>query len=155
MLGMSNAQILPVPAVNAVIINEHKEVLLTRRSMQIREPGKWCLPGGHVEHGEKLLEALCREVAEEVGLEVRKAELLGIYSDPKITVTPEPYYDGRFGQFVAATFLVKEFVGQIKTNFEVDDWDWFTADNIPDPILRSHPIRVLDAFRFQGVPFVR
>ena len=48
------AEIVPIASVNGVIFNPQREVLLTRRSAIVREPGKWCLPGGHLEIGERL-----------------------------------------------------------------------------------------------------
>lgn len=146
--------ILPVPAANAAILKEGK-ILLTRRSPKIREGGKWCLPGGHVELGEDWISAMRREVLEEIGLVVTRSCLIGIYSDPGLTVTPTPYYGNFHGQFVAASFLVTEFEGEIFPNHEVDQWGWFAPDKLPEPMLRSHPIRVQDALNFKGVPFVR
>jgi len=147
-------QIIPVPAANAAIIKEGK-ILLTQRAPSIREGGKWCLPGGHVEHGETWLEAMVREVREEVGLEVKKSCLLGIYSDPLLTVTPVPYYGNQLGQFVSIVFIVTDFVGVVIPNEEVEQFGWFSERDIPSPMLRSHPVRVRDAFDFKGVPFVR
>ncbi|MFM8269703.1 MAG: NUDIX domain-containing protein [Pseudomonadota bacterium] len=146
--------ILPVPAANAAILKNGK-ILLTRRSAQIREGGKWCLPGGHVELGEKWVTAMTREVFEETGLIVKKSCLLGMYSDPELTVTPTPYYGAFHGQFVVATFMVTEFEGELNPNHEVDAWGWFGFNEIPTPMLRSHTIRVHDALNFKGVPFVR
>lgn len=40
------------------------------------------LPGGFVDRGERVEEALKREMREEIGLNVRIVELLGVYSDP-------------------------------------------------------------------------
>lgn len=150
-----NKKIIPVPAANAAILNARGEILLTRRSAHIREAGKWCLPGGHVEPGEKWWDALCREVQEETGLIVVKGELLGVYSDPLLTVTPTAYYGDFHGQFVVATFLVTEFSGEVSPNEEVDEWGWFNQSNLPEPFLRSHPVRVQDAWKYRGVPFVR
>lgn len=150
------AQIIPIPAVNTAVFNENNEILLTRRSSKIREPGKWCLPGGHLEAGELWSEGADRETKEEIGIKVIEAILCGIYSDPNLTVTkevliPEWYH----GQFVVALFKVLSYSGEIVPNEEVDDWDWFPIDNLPDPILKSHPVRVHDAFHFNGTVFVR
>jgi glycerol-1-phosphatase len=147
--------ILPVPAVNAAIFNEKGEILLTRRSPRIREPGKWCLPGGHVEKGEFWERAMCREIREEVGLEVKKNRLIGLYSDPQLTLTLEPLPEGYRVQFVVALFAVTDYVGEVVANEEVDAWDWFRQDRLPEPMVRSHPIRVKDALAFQGKVFVR
>ncbi|MDA8039559.1 MAG: NUDIX domain-containing protein [Actinomycetota bacterium] len=65
----------PVLAVGAVVEVGDK-LLLVRRG---RSPGKgrWALPGGRVEAGESLAEAVAREVREETGLEVSVGELVG------------------------------------------------------------------------------
>jgi 8-oxo-dGTP pyrophosphatase MutT (NUDIX family) len=150
------SSIIPIPAVNTAIFNENNEILLTRRSESVREPGKWCLPGGHLEVGEFWLEGAIRETQEEVGITVKQAILCGIYSDPQLTVTDGPVNpDGLRAQFVAALFKVLSYEGKISPNHEVDDWDWFSPENLPDPILKSHPIRALDAFHFNGTVFVR
>ncbi len=45
-----------LPSVSAVILNERREVLLQRRS----DSGQWWLPGGSVEIGESVIEAIQR-----------------------------------------------------------------------------------------------
>ena len=130
-------------------------VLLTKRSRSVREPGKWCLPGGHLDGGEDWSMAVCREVREEVGLWLSGAELVGIYSDPALTVTAEPLADGSYGQYVVASFLAREFEGEVHPNQEVEEWGWFVPEDLPTPMLKSHPIRIQDAFRFRGKVFVR
>ncbi len=131
------------------------EILLTRRSPIVREPGKWCLPGGHLDGGEDWTTAIRRELNEEIGITVRAETLIGIYSDPNLTVTAEPMREGFHGQFVVASFLITDYTGPIQPNDEVDLWDWFPMNKLPDPIMKSHPIRIEDAFRFNGEVFVR
>jgi ADP-ribose pyrophosphatase YjhB (NUDIX family) len=147
--------IKPVPAVNGIIINEKREVLLTRRSPIVREPGKWCIPGGHLDGGEDWRNAVRRELNEEVGITVTEEKLVGVYSDPSLTVTAEVLKDGFHAQFVVASFLITRYEGTIKVNEEVDLWGWFSFDALPTPILKSHPIRIRDALDFTGEAFVR
>ncbi len=63
----------PVVGVGAVIIEDGK-ILLVKRG---NEPNKymWSIPGGIVKVGESLIEALKREVEEEVGLKVEVGDV--------------------------------------------------------------------------------
>jgi len=67
---------LPVLAVAAIIV-DNGEILLVKRA---NEParGKWSPPGGVVELGESLVDAVKREVREECGLEVQVDRLLDV-----------------------------------------------------------------------------
>lgn len=64
----------PLVGVGAVIVQDGR-VLLVQRG---REPmrGKWTIPGGLIEVGEMLHEAVVRETREETGLEVEPVELV-------------------------------------------------------------------------------
>ena len=69
-------------SVSAVVWREAsagRELLLMRRS----DNGHWGLPGGYVEKGESVAEAVAREVFEETGVMITVGRLIGIYSDPK------------------------------------------------------------------------
>lgn len=59
----------PVPAV-AALIRKEEHVLLIKRGVEPSQ-GKWSLPGGKIELGEELQEALRREMKEELQVEVR------------------------------------------------------------------------------------
>ena len=67
----------PVVAVGAVVFVEDSVVLVRRR----HEPGKglWSLPGGVVELGETLTEAVVRELREEVGVTIECCGVLGVF----------------------------------------------------------------------------
>jgi len=52
----------------AIVQNEHKQLLISRRQQGQHLAGKWEFPGGKVEQGETLETAMLRELKEEVGL---------------------------------------------------------------------------------------
>jgi 8-oxo-dGTP pyrophosphatase MutT (NUDIX family) len=57
--------------VGAIIQDKQGRILVSQRALNSKMyPGKWQIPGGHVEKDEGFLEALKREVKEETGLEV-------------------------------------------------------------------------------------
>jgi 8-oxo-dGTP diphosphatase len=57
--------------------NEDKCLFLRRSADSKTNPGRWEPPGGKIEPGERLDEALQREVLEEAGLQIRVNRLLG------------------------------------------------------------------------------
>jgi 8-oxo-dGTP diphosphatase len=61
--------------VGAIVVEDDR-LLMVRRG-QLPAAGEWSVPGGRVEHGETLAEAVVREVEEETGLEVVCGELVG------------------------------------------------------------------------------
>jgi ADP-ribose pyrophosphatase YjhB (NUDIX family) len=71
------SQLRPEVAVGAIVFDEAGRVLLVERG---RPPGVglWTVPGGRVERGEKLAEAVAREVREETGLEIEVGELAAV-----------------------------------------------------------------------------
>lgn len=67
----------PIVAVGGVVL-KGEEVLLVQRG---RAPlkGHWSIPGGKVEHGERLEDALVREILEETGITCEPIGLIDVF----------------------------------------------------------------------------
>lgn len=71
---------LSIDVVVAIITNQQEEILIARRAIHKHQGGLWEFPGGKVEPGEDLLDALKREIYEELGIIVQMAEPFMQYS---------------------------------------------------------------------------
>src|ERR671915_1792384 len=108
----------PLVAVGAIVVRDGA-LLMVRRA---REParGLWTVPGGHLEAGEHLSEAVRREVAEETGLDVEVRDLMGIFE-----VVGEPH------------FVILDFVAVVAGNSppqpgdDVSDVRWVPLEEVP------------------------
>jgi len=67
----------PQVGVGGVVIRDGKVLLIRRGKEPLR--GRWLIPGGTVELGETLSEALVREMLEETALRVRPLEIVAVF----------------------------------------------------------------------------
>src|SRR5512146_3170977 len=90
--------------VGAIIVNERGELFLARRGpLAKNERGLWEFPGGSVEFGETLADALRREIREEYGLEIEVGELLDVVDH----ILPD---EGQ--HWVSPTYICRPLPGQ-------------------------------------------
>ncbi len=125
----------PHVAVGAIVLRDDA-LLMVRRA---RDPGKglWSLPGGRLETGEYLADAVRREVAEETGLSVTVGELVGIFE-----VVGDPHY-------VILDFFARA-EGEIKpqASSDVDEVRWVPLGEVAS--LESTP-RFVETLKGWGV----
>ena len=116
----------PQLAVSAAIFRDGK-ILLVRRA---RSPAKgfYSLPGGRVEFGESLHQALHREVDEETGL---KIAILGLAGWREVL----PGTGG--GHYLIMSFAARWSAGEPVLNDELDDFRWLAPDALGDLKLTS------------------
>ena len=137
------------PSVSAVIFDRRGRLLLQQRS----DGGQWGLPGGSVEIGESLADAVRREVAEETGLAVAVRRLVGVYSAPRLQVVRYP--DGNVWHYVNVCFECAVRRGALRTCDETLALEYFTPRRLPRTLLANHRVRIRDACARRLAPFVR
>jgi ADP-ribose pyrophosphatase YjhB (NUDIX family) len=139
-------------SVSAVVWREStggRELLLMRRS----DNGHWGLPGGYVEAGESVSEAVAREVLEETGVRIAVGRLVGVYSDPARQVIE--YAPGRRVHAVNLCFEGQPLgQGEPTTPQETLELGYFPPEALPAPFVPIHTIRIEDAVG-GGAPSVR
>jgi 8-oxo-dGTP pyrophosphatase MutT (NUDIX family) len=136
-------------SVCAVILDGRGRLLLQRRS----DGGQWGLPGGSIEAGESVADAVRREVREETGLGVSVGRLVGIYSDPGLQIVRYP--DGLVWHYVTVCFECAVQEGALTTGEETLELRYVSVRRLPATLLPHHRIRITDALARQAAPFVR
>lgn len=106
---------------DGVLIEDEKVLLIKRKKEPFKD--KWALPGGFVEYGEKVEDAVIREVSEETGLKSEIERLFGVYSDPD--------RDPR-AHTVTLVYLLKKIGGKLKGNDDASDAKFFKLGELPD-----------------------
>ena len=112
----------PQLAVSAAIFRDGK-LLLVRRA---RSPAKgvYTLPGGRVEFGESLHEAVAREVMEETALSIA---LIGLAGWREVLPASQGGKGGG-GHYVILPFAARWQSGEVRLNPELDEFQWRVPD---------------------------
>ena len=109
----------PEPTVGALIFNPEGKLLMVKTH---KWKGKYTIPGGHVELGEHLSDALKREIKEETGLNLIEADFLCIQ---------EFIYDERFWEkrhFIFFDYICQVEEGVVQLNDEAQEYLWVDVD---------------------------
>jgi len=127
----------PVVGICAVARTPDGRILLVRRG----DTGGWALPGGTLEWGETLADALPREIEEETGARVvRLGRVTGVYSRPD--------RDWRFHAVNVCVLaeVEPEFRGA-RNALEIREVALFAPDALPGPLSMGHDDLLADALR--------
>jgi 8-oxo-dGTP diphosphatase len=116
-----------IVAVGGITENKEGNILLVKTYH-----GGWVFPGGQVEEGENLIDALIREIKEESGIDVEVSCLIGIYSNTG-------KYKGYNGVEVVPTKVMMDYIckpvsGELCTSEETSESLWVSKGKVLDMI---------------------
>ena len=113
----------PIVAVGAAILDAGRVLLIKRGQEPLK--GRWSLPGGVVELGETLVDALVREVAEEAGIEIHVGPVVDVLD----IVERDP--DGRVQyHFVVVDYLCRPATQALRSGSDADEVRWVEAASL-------------------------
>jgi len=125
----------PIIGVGGVVVQDGK-VLIVKRAHEPRK-GEWSLPGGRVELGETLVEAVRREIKEETGVDVEVGALVELFDRVHRR-------DGRVQyHFVIADFLCAPSGGTLAAADDALEVAWVTADELEKYGVNQHAASVI------------
>ena len=121
---MGNHPRNPLLTVDAIIEIEGGIILIKRKN----PPPGWAIPGGFVDYGESLEDAVVREAKEETGLNVELIRQFHTYSDPG----RDPRHH------TVSTIFIARASGTPVAADDAAEVGIFTRDNLPDKIAFDH-----------------
>jgi len=138
----------PLPAVGALVFNDEGKILLVKRKYPPGQ-GRWSIPGGHLEYGETLEEAVVRELEEETGIKGIPECVIAIAEIIRYEGSEVKYH------FIIVDFLVKPIGGSLRISDESLDAGYYTIDDALNLDLtqttRDLLIRVKDIISKHGI----
>ena len=113
--------------VYALIQNEEGNVLLVHNT----DGGGWSLPGGKVEYGETLVEALKREVREETGLFVEVNDIVSVNEGKSTQMNVHTL-------FIMFKAQVQDYTTDIQMKDEISTLGWFSIPEADEKLIYYH-----------------
>ena len=116
-----------IVAVGGLIEDNEGKILM------VKSPDRgWEVPGGQVESGETLTDALKREIKEETGIDIEVGDLRAVHSNIAKRVQPDGV--SPIGSIISFGFTGKAVSGELTTSDESLEVNWFDRETILDVI---------------------
>jgi 8-oxo-dGTP pyrophosphatase MutT (NUDIX family) len=138
-------ELLWLPGITAVVLDDHAQLLLVRRT----DDGRWSLPAGILEPGEQPAVAIVREIHEETAVEAVVDRLVRVESLP-----PSAYPNGDQVQYLDLCFRCHPVGGTARVNDDESlEVGWFSLADHPELHLREEAC-IADALAGNPAPFL-
>ena len=115
----------PMVGVGAVIVDEGRVVLVKRAHSPML--GEWSIPGGALELGETVREAVIREAREETGLDVEPVALVGVFDRVIQDETGSVLY-----HYVLVDYYCRRVAGELCAGSDCDAAQWFSPEEVAE-----------------------
>ena len=123
--------------VGALIVNPHSEIFLMR-SHKWRD--QYCIPGGHIEIGETIEQALQREVKEETGLDVYDIEFVCFQE----VISDASFWKNR--HFIFFDYACRTDSIAVTLNDEAESYVWVPLEKVPSLPVEQYTINVIETY---------
>ncbi|NCT55455.1 NUDIX domain-containing protein [bacterium] len=107
----------------AIVLGKDKILLIQRSSKDLYKPLQWEVPGGKLDKGQDIADALEREVMEETGLMVLPVNRVAYYNSG---ILPVGKYKGL--TYVQLFGVTKKIAGTVKLSAEHDSYVWVSVN---------------------------
>jgi nucleoside triphosphatase len=127
----------PEPTVGGLVVSPEGKVLLVKSH---KWRGKYVMPGGHIELGESIREALHREIKEETGLEVHECQFLCFQE----FIMDDSFWKER--HFIFFDFACKTRSTEVVLNDEAQAYEWVTVEEALEKPMDDYMRRAIEVY---------
>jgi mutator protein MutT len=127
--------VTPIVGVGAVIVKDGRAIIIKRANDPYK--GQWSIPGGRVEWGEPLHQAVKREMREETGLDVEVGPLIEVFERIQHDEQGVRYH------FVIIDYLCTCLGGALCAGDDADDAVWVTSEELANYDIRESAVAVI------------
>ncbi len=127
----------PLLGIGAIIFDGDRILMVERAGNPLK--GYWSLPGGLVETGESLVNAVKRELFEETGLQVEPQQMFELFERIMRDAQGQAEY-----HYVLLDYLCKVVGGTLKAGDDVSRAEWVRREDLPSLLITEGTLDVIE-----------